>query len=161
MTRPQLRRSRGAENEALGLPAGVIALSGFFVFGATMSFLTCIALLFSGSRLEPMWRLNPQAHEAFLQMGSWAIGLMAVVCLACALSARGLWIRARWGHRLALGVLTVNLIGDVMNAIVRGDLRTLIGLPIGGALIAYLLSARVKSLFHPQDASPRGATIPR
>jgi hypothetical protein len=161
MTRPSLRRSRGAENEARRLPAGVIALSGFFLFGTAMSFLTCIALLFPGSRLEPVWRLNPQAHEAFLQMGPWAIGLMAIVCLACAFSARGLWIRARWGHRLALGVLAVNLIGDAMNAILRGDLRTLIGLPIGGVLIAYLLSARVKSLFHPQDAVPPGATIPR
>jgi hypothetical protein len=160
MTRLELRRSHGAENKVRRLPAGVIAMSCFFLFGTAMSFLTCIALLFPGSRLEPMWRLNPQAHEAFLQMGSWAIGLMAAVCLACALSARGLWIRARWGYRLALGILAVNLIGDAMNAILRSDLRTLIGIPIGGALIAYLLSARVKSLFHLQD-SARGATISR
>jgi hypothetical protein len=41
----------------------------------------------------------------------------------------------------------VNLIGDAGNAAVRGDLRTLIGLPIGGALIAYLLSPRVRRQF--------------
>ena len=29
--------------------------------------------------------------------------------------------------------------GDLLNAFVRNDLRTLIGLPIGGAMIAYLL----------------------
>lgn len=130
-----------------GLPAGIIALSGFFGFGAAVSGLTCLALLFPGGGLEPMWRLNPQAHAAFLQMDGWAIVLMAAVCLACALAARGLWIRARWGYRLALGVLVVNLVGDMANAFLRGDLRTLIGLPIGGALIAYLLRARVRSMF--------------
>jgi uncharacterized membrane protein (DUF2068 family) len=72
---------------------------------------------------------------------------MLVVATACALSAVGLWIRARWGQRLALVLLAVNLVGDTTNAFLRGDLRTLIGLPIAGALIAYLLSARVRSHF--------------
>ena len=31
----------------------------------------------------------------------------------------------------------MHLVGDSLNAILRHDLRTLIGLPIGGALIAY------------------------
>ena len=46
------------------------------------------------------------------------------------------------GVPLALGILSVNLVGDLLNAFVRHDLRTLIGLPIGGAMIAYLLIAR-------------------
>ncbi|MFL6264370.1 MAG: hypothetical protein ACJ76Y_32175 [Thermoanaerobaculia bacterium] len=120
-------------------PFGITALSGFFVFGAAMSGLTCFLLLFPGSALDSVWRLNPHAHEAFQRMGIWAVALMAAVCAACALAARGLWIRAPWGRRLAVGILTVNLIGDTANAFVRGDLRTLIGLPIGGALIVYLL----------------------
>jgi uncharacterized membrane protein (DUF2068 family) len=120
-------------------PPGLTALSGFFVFGAAMSGLTCFLLLFPGTVLDPIWRLNPQAHEAFRSMGIWAVVLMAIVCAACALAAWGLWIVAPWGRWLALGILTVNLIGDVGNAFLRGDLRTLIGLPIGGALIAYLL----------------------
>lgn len=120
-------------------PPGITALSGFFVFGAAMSGLTCFLLLFPGTGLDSVWRLNPQAREGLLQMGPWAIVLMATVCAACALAARGLWIRAPWGRRLALGILTVNLIGDLANAVFKGDLRTLIGLPIGGALIVYLM----------------------
>ena len=120
-------------------PPGLTALSGFFVFGAAMSGLTCFLLLFPGTVLDPVWRLNPEAREAFRSMGIWAAVLMAAVCAACALAARGLWIVAPWGRWLALGILSVNLIGDLANAIFRGDLRTLIGLPIGGALIVYLL----------------------
>ena len=123
---------------------GLIALSGFFALGALIATTACIALLLPGRLWEPMWRLNPQAHPAFLRMGPWAIALMATVASTCALAAVGLWRRTRWGHRLALAILVVNLIGDATNALVRGDLRTLIGIPIGAALIAYLLSAAVR-----------------
>ncbi len=72
---------------------------------------------------------------------------MIIVGLACASAAIGLARRARWGRRLAIGVLAINLLGDTLNAIVRHDLRTLIGLPIGGALILYLTSKRVREFF--------------
>lgn len=128
-------------------PAGLIALSGFFALGALIASVTGMALLFPGSGLEPIWRLNPSAHAAFLGMRGWALLLMLGVASACALSGVGLWLRARWGHRLALVLLTVNFVADVTNALIRGDLRTLVGLPIGGALLAYLLSAGVRSHF--------------
>ena len=60
------------------------------------------------------------------------------------MAATGLWIRARWGHRLAMAILLVNMVGDVGNVIVRNDLRTLIGIPIAAAMIGYLLTARVR-----------------
>jgi len=128
-------------------PAGLLALSGVFALGAVAAGLTCVALLTPGSGWEPMWRLNPEAGVAFEGMGFWAVALMFTVAGACALSAWGLWMRARWGHRLALILLLVNLVGDATTALIRGDLRTLIGLPIGGALIAYLLSAGVRRQF--------------
>ncbi len=129
------------------MTAGIAALSVCFALGALIAGLTCIALLLPGDAWAPLWRLNPQAYAAFLSMGRWAILLMAVVAAACGLAARGLWIRAIWGRRVALAVLVVNLVGDLTSAVVRHDPRTLIGLPIGGAFIAYLLSARVRGQF--------------
>jgi hypothetical protein len=46
-------------------------------------------------------------------------------------------------------VLGCNLLGDRPNALVRGDRRTLIGLPIGGAMLVYLLSRRIRDHFRP------------
>ena len=112
-----------------------------------MAGVTVLALLVPGSALEAIWRLNPQAHAAFLTMGPWAIVLMAVVTAACAGSAGGLWIRARWGHCLAVTLLIVNLVADTANALLRGHLRTLVGLPIAALLIAYLMSAGVRRQF--------------
>jgi hypothetical protein len=74
----------------VNLPRDVIALASLFVFGALMSGTTALALLLPGSALAWIWRLNPRAHEAFGAMGSLSIALMSVVCLACALCARGL-----------------------------------------------------------------------
>jgi hypothetical protein len=129
------------------LPAGLVALTVFFVFGAVMSGLTAVLLLLPGTALDAIWDLNPVAHDQLPQAGAWAIVLMWGVCAACTCAAIGLAKRAVWGHRLAVGILVVNLIGDVVNAVVRSDPRTLIGIPIGGALIAYLMMGRVRRLF--------------
>jgi hypothetical protein len=129
-------------NSEVRLPLGIKLLAAFFAFGAGVCLLTIVALLFPGGALDRIWQLNPDAHVAFQQIGRLSILLMIVVGSACALAAIGLATRARWGVPLALGILLVNLVGDLLNAFVRHDLRTLIGLPIGGAMIAYLLIAR-------------------
>ena len=123
-------------------PIAVILLVVFFAAGALVCALTMLALAFPGSVLEPMWRLKPQARDDFQEMGVWAIALMAAVGAACGLAAFGLARRAEWGRRIALGVLTVNLVGDMLNAVFRRDVTTLIGLPIGGLMIWYLSSRR-------------------
>ncbi|HVI83537.1 MAG TPA: hypothetical protein VM717_12455 [Chthoniobacterales bacterium] len=61
--------------------------------------------------------------------------------MACGAAAIGLAKRTRWGIPLALAILTINLVADLLNAFLRHDLRILVGLPIGGAMVAYLLIA--------------------
>ena len=136
-------------------PFGLAALAAFFGAGALISGVTAVALAFPGSRLEPMWRLNPAARVEFARLDGWAVALMLAVALACAAAASGLWTRRRWGQRVAVGLLGCNLLGDLLNAVVRGDRRTLIGLPIGGAMLVYLLSRRVSDHFRPPaDSRP-------
>lgn len=130
------------------LPA-LVALAAFFGLGAAMAGLSALALLLPGTPVSAIWRLNPEAHASFLAMGGWGIVLLVVVSAACAGSSYGLWTGVDWGRRLAVGVLTVNLIGDAGNLVLRGDPRTLVGLPIGGIMILYLLSRRVRERFQP------------
>jgi hypothetical protein len=111
----------------------------FFAVGALICLVTMLALAFPGGFLEPVWRLRPEARIEFQKIGNWSVALMAVVGVACGLSAIGLAKNTEWGRRLALSVLTVNLIVDSLNAFFRHDLRTLIGLPIGGLMIWYLV----------------------
>ena len=74
-------------------------------------------------------------------MDRLSILLMAVVGVACASAAIGLARNARWGRWLGILILVVNLIGDLTNAFVRNDFRTLIGVPIAGVIIFYLTRA--------------------
>ncbi len=115
----------------------------FFAFGATMCALTIVLLLLPGTPLDSLWGLNPDAHSAFQSFGTWSVLLMAVLGAGCASAAFGLWQRARWGIRLALIILLLNIIGDLFNALVRREYRALIGLPIGGAMIFYLARYQV------------------
>ena len=134
-------------------PVGLTLLTAFFMFGALMAFLAFLGLLFPGRFLESMWRANPQAHVALTKLGGWGVLLMLLVAIACALGAFGLWRRAEWGHRLAVSILALNLIADLGNAVVRGDLRTLVGVPIGGAMIFYLLRPRTRAQFKVRSAA--------
>ena len=82
---------------------GITALSALFAFGTLASGLSAVSLLFPGGLLEPMWRLNLRAHEAFLLMGVSAALLLGAVCLASGFAPFGLFHGRRWDHRLAEG----------------------------------------------------------
>src|SRR5437667_9551541 len=128
-------------------PVGITALSLFFLFGAIASFVSFISLLFPGSFLDPVWRLNPRAREGLGGMGVWAVILMGAVCVACALAAVGLWRGARWGYWLAVSLLSINLLGDVLNVFLGMEPRAVIGIPIALAILAFLMSRRVRGVF--------------
>jgi hypothetical protein len=121
------------------LPIGIKVLVAFFVFGATACAVTIAMFLAPAGRLDFLWRLNPEAQVGFQRIGTaFSVLLMLGVGLACACAAVGLARQKSWARRLAIGILAVNLIGDCVNFVVRHDPRTLIGLPIGGAMIIYL-----------------------
>jgi len=120
-------------------PTGITALSFFFVFGAVTSGLAALMLFLPGTPLDVLWHLNPHARDDFVTMGDWAVSLMLAVCVACTAGAVGLWRGRRWGYWTAISILSINLVGDTINAFVLRDWPTLIGLPIAGFMIAYLL----------------------
>jgi len=119
-------------------PVGMKLLALFFALGTCVCALTIVLLIFPGTMLDSLWRLNPEAHAAFQSIGWLSILLMATVDTACALVAIGLARNTTWGCWLGILVLTVNLVGDLTNVLLRHDLRTLIGVPIAGAMVVYL-----------------------
>ena len=128
-------------------PRGITALSIFFLAGAAISLTASLSLLRPNSFLESMWRLNPRAHENLSSLGLWAVLLMATVSVFCAAAAIGLWRGSRWGHWLAIGLIATNLIGDITNVLLGTEPRAIVGIPIAGAILLYLLSKKVRSSF--------------
>ena len=122
---------------------GRVLLVIFFATGAFISLVVMLALAFPDSYLESIWRLKPEAQSQFQTIGTGvSVALMALVAAACALAAVGLARNAEWGRRLAIAVLIINLIGDSLNALLMRDTRTLIGVPIGGLMILYLVKTK-------------------
>ena len=80
-------------------------------------------------------------------MGTWAPLLLSVVSLACASSAYGFFTGKRWGYRLGITLLLINLAGDFVNAALGVEPRALVGVPVVALLLWYLLSGRVKKFF--------------
>jgi uncharacterized membrane protein (DUF2068 family) len=126
---------------------GITALSIFFIAGAAISLTASLSLLRPNSFLESMWRLNPRAQENLSSLGRWAVLLLATVSVFCAAAAVGLWRGSRWGHWLAIGLIVMNLIGDVTNVLLGTEPRAIVGIPIAAAILLYLLSKRVRSSF--------------
>lgn len=128
-------------------PGRITALSIFFMAGTIISFTSAISLLSPNSFLEPMWKLNPRALDAFHHMGFWAILLMFVVSIFCGLAAYGLWNGELWGYYIAIGMLIINLIGDIYNFGSGIERRAFIGIPIVILILFFITKPEIKKYF--------------
>lgn len=115
--------------------------------------------MFPGGVLELIWKFKPEAREAFETLGVTSIALMTAVAVACAGAAIGLWQGMRWGHRLAMLVLAINLVGDGLNATLGRDPRAWIGVPITALLLAYLSRRQVRRFFAGRGTKPGGGMV--
>ena len=140
--------SRATRNALLKQPQSLYWFAAFFAFGAMMCLLTIVLLVFPGTKLDSLWNLNPDACVAFQSLVSLPVLLMLTVGTGCALAAIGLWYGKRWGVPLATAILFINIIGDLVNVVIRHDYRPLIGLPVAGVMIFYLARFRARHKTH-------------
>jgi hypothetical protein len=91
-------------------------------------------------------------------IGVWAPLLFLVVAVAWRHGCDGLWRGARWGYWIAMAILTINAVGDLVNAILETEQRALIGIPLVVVILAYLFSRKVRSSFSSHDPSGRLGT---
>jgi hypothetical protein len=133
--------------ELLKRPRGIGALTIFFLAGALISLTAGASLLFPRGFIEPMWSVNPRAYAQLSELGPWAVVLMFAVSISCAFAAIGLWRRAQWGYKIAVGLIAINLIGDVANTVMGTEPRAIVGVPIALGILIYLLSKKVRDSF--------------
>jgi len=130
-------------------PFGVAAMSAFFGFGTLAAGLAATSLLTPGGLLEPMWRLNPRGHVGLVALGHWAPIILGAACIACACAAYGFANGRPWGYRLGIGLLLVNLAGDLTNVLLGIEPRAIVGVPVVAVLLWYLSSRSVRYYFWP------------
>lgn len=128
-------------------PAGFAAIGLFLFFGSAMAGLAAITLLRRGSVLDRIWELNPTAYAQLAPLGEIAGPLFLGLSAALGCAGIGWFKRRRWGWRLAVAIIAIQVFGDLVN-IFRGDLlRGSAGVTLAGALLFYLLRPSVRAGF--------------
>lgn len=128
-------------------PRGATAFGVFLFFAAVTASLAGITLLFPGIALERMWLLNPRAHQELAPLGRM-VGI-PFLFLGAVLAVAGVgWFKRRlWGWKLAVAVIAVQVLGDLVNVFMGRVVEGGIGVAIAGALLWYLLHAKVRAVF--------------
>jgi len=126
---------------------GFTAIGIFLFFGASIASLAATTLLWRGTALDRLWKLNPTAYEQLAPLGR-IVGILLFGLGAALITAGMGWFRRRlWGWRLAVVIISTQVLGDVVNC-VRGDwLRGGTGVIIAGALLLFLLQPRIRGNF--------------
>ena len=126
---------------------GFTALGVFLFFGALMAALAGVTLLFPGTLLDSIWRLNLRALAELAPLGK-RIGLpFLVLSLLLAASGYGWFRRALWGWRLAVAIVAIQVVANIVNFCLGRMLEGSTGLLLSTALLLYLLRARTRSAF--------------
>jgi len=103
-----------------------------------MVFLARTTLLHPGTALDRIGVLDRRAHFQLVPLGP-RVGLaLLLLAMTLAVAGAGWFQRKRWGWRLAVSIIWIQVLGDLLN-FVRGDyLRGIAGIGIAGALLVYL-----------------------
>jgi hypothetical protein len=126
---------------------GFTAIGIFLFFGAMIGSLVATTLLWRGTPLDRLWTLNPMAYKVLAPLGG-TFGFLFLL-LGAALTTAGIgWFRRRlWGWRLAVIIISTQVLRDIINC-VRGDwLHGGTGVIIAGALLLFLLQPRIRVVF--------------
>lgn len=122
-----------------------------------MACLASVTLIWPGTILDRMWRLNPPAYSKLAPLGMTTGIFFLALSAILAIAGTGWFKRRRWGWLLAVAIIAMQVLGALVNAFIGDVLRVAIGFIIAGALLIYLLQPDVRLQF----GSGKGASAPR
>lgn len=128
-------------------PRGMRVIGIFLLFGAATAFLAGISLVWHGTRLDRMWRLNPRAYKELARFGKAAGIAFLPLSVALALAAMGWFKRRLWGWWLTVAIIAIQVLGDLVNMIRGQFLGGGVGVVIASVFLIYLLQGKVKNIF--------------
>jgi hypothetical protein len=123
------------------------AIGIFLFFGAVVSYLAGITLVWRGTVLERMWTFNPTAYKQLMPFGASAGVLFLLLSAVLTVAGRGWFKRCLWGWRLAVVIVAIQVLGDLLNVLMGNVVKGGIGFTLAGALLIYLLRSDVRAAF--------------
>lgn len=134
-------------NETRVAAAGFTVVGVFLCFGAAMTALAAVTLLWPGTPLDRMWTLNRVAHSQLFPR-RLIFGPMFVLLSSAFTCATIGWFQCRrWGWRLAVTIICIQVPVDLGN-VIRGDwLQGIIGVLLAAALLVYMRRPELRNRF--------------
>ena len=134
---------------------GITAMGIFLFFGATMASLAGATLIWRGTIIDHMWAINASAYRQLAPFGK-TVGIPLLLLGATMAVAGTAWFKRRlWAWRLAVAIITTEVLGNIVNAFMGDLLRGGVGFVVAGLLLVYLLRPEVRAAFASGDASSR------
>src|SRR5258705_6935368 len=94
-------------------PKGIIAVGIFLFFAAIMASLGG-RMLWRGTPLDRLWLINPRAYRELAPHGK-AVGIpFLLLGIGLVVAGTGWFKRRLWGWRLAVGIIAVQVLGDLV-----------------------------------------------
>lgn len=106
-------------------------------------------LVWRGTLLDRIWRLNPRAYKELVPFGK-AVGVpFLLLGFTLAVASIGWFKKHLWGWGLAVVIIATQVLGNLVNLWMAHYFEGGIGIAIAGALLLYLFRADVKNVFVP------------
>jgi hypothetical protein len=126
----------------------IIGLIGvFLIFGSVMASLSGISLLWPGTTLDRMWKLNPSAYAEMAPVAKVAGCGFLFLGVTLGVACVGWFGRKLWAWRLVLAVFAIQLVGDFTNFFRGRVLGAVIGVSIAGLLLIFISRKSVRGAF--------------
>lgn len=104
-------------------------------------------LVWRGTLLDRIWRLNPRAYAELLPLGRVPGILFLLLAVALALAGVGWLQRKVWGWWMAVAMIAAQVVGGMVHLLMDRIAEGAVGVGVAGFLLVYLLRPRVKSQF--------------
>ena len=129
-------------------PMGVTVVAGFLFFATAVAWLVGFVLLFPGSALDWIWRLNPAGEAAFRAVGPLSGVFLLALGIATAAAGAGMLRGRRWAWWFAVALFAVNGCGDVASVFITRDwMRSSIGVAAAVTFLYMLLRPPARAYF--------------
>lgn len=129
-------------------PKAVSVVAMFLFLATVISVVVGFSLLFPNQLLDKIWELNRPGAVIFHRMARTSGVFLLLLGTGTFAAARGLLRGKNWAWWFAVALFTINMGGDIVSYILRGDaLRSLGGIVVTLIFLLLLLQPRIRRYF--------------
>ena len=153
-------RSKRGGSDIIARPASVSIITAFFILATIIAEVVSLSLMFPGTPIDNLWKLNDRAYVEFGSIGSSVVAIfLFALGIVMAFASWGFRHAKLWAWWTAVSIILLNGVGDLLSIVIRSDLlKGGCGIAVAGALLLMLFHAKTQAFFTSGDRPEMRAT---